>query len=189
MASLEEVINHLDSLVPLAEGQVPAHSNPEAWTDDKLVAPALKTAWPEDQLVPQLKVSGVKAGDAEKTVDRALLDTENKPVVLVEIKSLGKKDLSPYGSEATNYCQLAQSFYGKKPRWAWLTNGREWWLFDSYQQQGKDPLLRLSLPVTPDRKALAQLLLAQGTSSGPDDESVLQIATETLLVSYLHREC
>jgi hypothetical protein len=141
----------------------------------------LAEAWPDERLMPQLPVPGVKAGDADRTVDRALVDTECNPVVLVEVKALTETNLSPYGPESTNYCELAKSRYGQKPRWAWLTNGREWWLFDSHQPHGKDPLLRLSPAEADDRATLAKLLLAQGASPAPDDDAVLRIVTEARL--------
>jgi hypothetical protein len=119
----------------------------------------------------------VKANETDRIVDRALVDTEGKPVVLVEVKSLRDTLSTKEDQEATNYCELAKNRYGQKPRWPWLTNGREWRLFDSYQPNEKDPLLRLFLTKEEDRTLLAQLLVAQGSDPSPDNQTVLEIAT------------
>ena len=101
----------------------------ESQTIDWLIAPMLRDLFEWDREDPEeVKPQWRKLTDGEKEnpVDFALfVPSQTKPIALVEAKRLNEKLIGKPVSQAISYCISANV------RWAVLTNGLEWKVYDA----------------------------------------------------------
>lgn len=117
----------------------------ESQTIDWLIAPMLRDLFEWDREDPEeVKPQWRKLTDGEKEnpVDFALfIPNQSKPIALVEAKRLNEKLVGKPVSQAISYCISANV------RWAILTNGLEWKVYDALDLTKDDLTDRLLFQV------------------------------------------
>ncbi|MGD9520076.1 MAG: type I restriction enzyme HsdR N-terminal domain-containing protein [Armatimonadota bacterium] len=131
-------------------------------TKYKIVIPVLEAlGWKKEHMDFEYAVGG-------QSVDIALCDDDEKPVVFVEVKGLSVS-LKPDAKEVDQ--ALGYAFKAGNVRWAVLTNGLLWWAYDCHAKLPSDRRRFLDVDLSrlesnPKRVAEPLLLLSPDSVSG-----------------------
>ncbi len=139
----------VERLKPIAERAKRAKGKMgEENTKNKIVVPVLEAiGWTHDLMDFEHRVGG-------KKVDVALCDESGTPLVFVEVKGLNE-EMKPKQQDVDQ--ALGYAFGQGKVRWAVLTNGLHWWVYDCYARVPNERRRFIQVEITDVEQAAQEL--------------------------------